>query len=266
MKNLDCFVLERLNEKDKKSRLEELKNQLEGLGYEDYVDKLNEMLKDPKSKALIEAAFGGELASVKLDKDSKPVVTSKLLPTQNEIDVDKSLRRGLTEEATVDAFFGKEPVTLGIPLLTYEGAFIIDGHHRWSQQACFNPKAKMAVVNYSGELSPVQMLKAVQGSIAADTGNVEVEKVHGMNLLKTPIRKIKKYIEDNITDAIVEKIIGYVDGLTDKDDVVDFICENVKKMQANNPPVEGASKRDYMPQTGKDPQIHSTLTNTTKIE
>ena len=265
MKKFTQFIVEGKLTPEQESRLDELKKALAGLGYRDYVIKLKEMLEDPKAKGLIEGAFGGDLAEETLTLDTRPILASKLVPTQNEIDVEKSLKWGLKDVPSIDKYFN-QPVDLKIPLLTYNGQFIIDGHHRWSQVACFNPKAKCKVINYSGDLSPIEMLKATQGSIAADTGEVFTKPVKGLNLLESKIKDIQKYIEDNIQDDVVEAICKYVPKLKSKDDVVKYIVFNVKKMQANNTPIAKAPEREFMPQTDEDPKIHDTLKDTTKIE
>lgn len=266
MKSLINFICETNDlSDDQEQQLQTLKDELENLKYPDYVDRLQEMIKDPKFAALIKSAFGGDTAVVQLSEDKKPIKASKLLPTQDEIDVEKSLKRGLTHPESIEMYFN-EPVELFAPLITYEGNFIIDGHHRWSQVASFNPKAKCTVINFKGDLSAREMLKASQGTIAADTDQVPTKPVKGLNLLKESIPNLKKYINDTITDEVVAKLSEYVKKVTDKKSAIDYIISNIKKMQANNTPIDGAGSREYMPQTDTDPQFTDTIKKTTKIE
>ena len=64
------------------------------------------------------------------------VLTLTSQPTQNEIDIDSSLRFPLTNENRARTILncGENPVTIiGKPIITAaNGKFVIDGHHRWS--------------------------------------------------------------------------------------------------------------------------------------
>lgn len=265
MKSLLNFICEAQDlTSEQEEQLQLLKDELENLKYPDYVDRLQEMIKDPKFAAMIKSAFGGDTATVQLSEDKKPIKTSKLLPTQNEIDVEKSLKRGLTHTESIEMYFN-EPVELFAPLITYEGNFIIDGHHRWSQVASFNPSAKCTVINFKGDLNAREMLKASQGTIAADTDKVPTKPVKGLNLLKESVSNLKKYIEENITDEVVAKLGEYVKKIVDKKSAVKYIINNIKKIQANNTPIDDAGSREHMPQTDTDSQFTDTIKKTTKI-
>ena len=269
---------------EQQSRLDELKDLLEGESYEVVVNKLNEMLKDPRLSAIIEDAFGGPLAEVELKMTNKQISAASLTPTQNEIDFSKSIKYGLGENAKtfMDKVFNP-PVELGIPIITYNGSFIIDGHHRWSQVCCFNRKAKMNVIDFEGDMSPAEFLKAVQGSIAATMLAKGEKKPQlpisvvkpGMNLLDMSPAEFKKNIEEDITDYCVEALSKYVKSVTDKDSAVKYLVKNSKALKNNNQPIHGASARPYMPQTDKveprpDDNINKDLKdrmqNTTQIK
>ena len=75
-----------------KQRRKELERWLKHKNYEDYVDTLNKMLEDPKSAALLEDGFGGDLGDTKLKFSVVNVPVSQLMPTQKEIDLDKSIK------------------------------------------------------------------------------------------------------------------------------------------------------------------------------
>ena len=203
---------------------------------------------------------------VSLNKSKESKYTKSLIPTQSEIDITKSLVWGLKggeKESNakiaifnIDKFFSNEPVKLGkgdgMPIVTF-GSYIIDGHHRWSQVYCFNPSAKMSCVDFEGDLSPLEMLKAVQGCIASIRKDVPSSIVEGSNMFTTSKDKIKKYIEQNILDEVVERIKHYKPNLKDKNDVVDYITNNCMMMQSNNVPMKGSNEtapnRGDMPQT-----------------
>ena len=284
MKTLLNFINEALTPEDKERR-KELEDLLKKLDYEGYVEKLNEMLKDPRLAEIIKDTFGGPLGTVKLKMTNKNVPVATLLPTQNEIDFGKSLNRGLDEGCTtsIDRYF-KEPAELGIPLVTYRQNFIIDGHHRWSQVCCFNRNGEMLCIDFDGgKMSAVEFLKTVQGSIAAtlvsqgiDSAQLPVATVKpGMNLLKMSEKEIRNNIEKNITDECVEALSKYVKEVTDMDSAINYLVDNAVTMQKNNPCIDNASARPYMPQTDLveprpkgdlNPELKKRLTKTVKIK
>ena len=63
------------------------------------------MLEDPKSAALLEDGFGGDLGDTKLKFSVVNVPVSQLMPTQKEIDLDKSLKYALTSERSFKRTF-----------------------------------------------------------------------------------------------------------------------------------------------------------------
>ena len=79
---------------------------------------------------------------------NKAVPVSNLCPTQNEISLQDSLEKPVANEfnCIYDLIKGQS-VKLGIPIITCNGKFIIDGHHRWLQAACVNPDATMETLD-----------------------------------------------------------------------------------------------------------------------
>ena len=285
MERLLNYLIEaqKLTDEDK-SRLKELKNLLKGINYENTVDKINELLKDPRMAAIIEEAFGGPLAKVNLKMSMSELRAASLQPTQNEIDFSKSLNYGLGKEAkrNIDTYFNP-PVELGIPIITYNDVFVIDGHHRWSQVFCFNPEADMRAINFKGKLSIAEFLKAVQGSIAATlvaqgekNPELPISVVKpGMNIFDMSKKELQKNIEDNITDNCVSELSKFVDDVTDKKTAVEYLTDNCMEMKTNNQPINGASGRPYMPQTDRveprpndniNAELKDRMTKTTKIK
>jgi Trp operon repressor len=241
--------------------------------YHDYIGMLNQMAQDDKFRVLVDAAFGGDgneaLGNISLNESKETKRTKTLIPTQSEIDITKSLAWGLrggegsepnaqVAIANIDRIFGGDAVKLGkgegLPIVTF-GSFIIDGHHRWSQVYCFNPSAKMAAVDFDGDLSPLEMLKATQGCIAAiKKDKLPQAIVEGSNMFKASEKEIRSYIDKNILDEVVERIKKYKNDLKDKNDVVNYITSNCMSMKENNAPMTGsggeqAPNRGDMPQT-----------------
>ena len=235
-------VLMRLVEAEEDQKIKDLLKQ----DYDTFVNKLNVDVQDKKFQDAIKAL--SDKAPVKFTEIAPTV--GNLKPTQNEIDVDKSLKFPLTNAQSAElclkggtvAVAGKRIITAG------GGKYIIDGHHRWSQVCALNPEAKIAAVDLSDIKDPFKALKATQLGIAADLGKVPVAKVEGRNLLKIGKDELIAYVQKVTTPEVLEVFKKYKKG-DDAKAVAEYIWTNVEKMQADNQPVSGAPKRDIMPQT-----------------
>ena len=229
----------------KEDEEQELKNLLK-VDYPLFVKELGDNIKDPKFIAAIKSLSD----KYPLNFKSATPKVGDLKPTQNEIDVDKSLKFPLTNadsamaclKGGVIAVAGKRIITGG------GGKFIIDGHHRWSQVCALNPDAKIAAIDLSDIKDPMRALKATQLGIAADLGKIETQKVEGQNLLKMGKDALISYVVKTITPEVLEEFKKA--GKGDSPEAVgQFIWTNIDKMQKDNQPVSGAPERGIMPQT-----------------
>lgn len=289
MKKIYQYIAESMEDEDgvqtnsNSERYAELEKYLKGKKYGDYIKTLNKMLEDDKTKALLIDGFGGDLGDLKLMFKEKQLNVSALSPTQSEIDIQKSMNYAFAYPDNVDKYFKGDAIVIKTPLITFKSEFIIDGHHRWSQVFAFNPKATMTVFDYtSSEINSIQMLKAVQGAIAAvkadnnkNNGKLPIEEVHGPNVYKFNKDDIKEYIikvlngeelcmkdkgkeiyvEDKGAEFIkhMEKYVDVVkeaEGLEKKvEAAADYIAGNFEELKSNHSPVQGAPERGEMPQT-----------------
>lgn len=240
----------------------EVLSDLVSLDYEDFVKKLGEMADDPKLHAAIKAGLkDGDRKDEKVKFHEKSLPVKRLIPTQNEVDVDKSLMFPLTktESPFIDTTKKilrsghnpkqKDPIEIIAPIVTLNEKYIIDGHHRWSQIYAMNKEARISVIDMKTTDDPIKILKAVQLSIAVAAKEIPVEKVEGTNLLKVGEDKLKSYVVDNIADEVLELMSEEYKKINTKDDAAEFIWNNVKEMQENSQPIPGAPERQYMPQT-----------------
>ena len=209
------------------------------------------MLDDPKAKTLLQDGFGGILGNLKLKFSVKNISAKSLRPTQSEIDISKSIKHGLTKIESINKDFNKEIIINNMPLITFRGNYVIDGHHRWAEVVAFNPDGKMVCFDYDGDISPIQMLKAVQGAIAAvmadNNGNNEKipsGKTKDKNLFDMSEKDIRDYIEKTIVDEVKEALLKH--NIT-----IDNLVENIISMQNNNYPETNMPSRGEMPQTDK---------------
>ncbi|CAB4143561.1 hypothetical protein UFOVP450_169 [uncultured Caudovirales phage] len=223
--------------------------------YEDFVTQLGQLAQDPKVQAFLKSGKAdGDQGDDKFTATPKAIPVKNLRPTQNEIDVDGSLKWPLTKPDSLRKCLQKGPITIKAPVVTYNGEFIIDGHHRWSQLYSMNKEGQINCIDLTGpKMNPIQVLKVVQLAIAAELGDVPKAEVKGKNLLKLDGSEVAKYVVNNITEECVKAfnvMKGASLGKLDKNNIAGkVVVPNVMEMQKTSQPAPGAPKRDVMPQT-----------------
>jgi L-rhamnose mutarotase len=238
---------------------EELKNLL-GTKYIQFVEILGKNIKDEKFRQALRRI--GEKTTVKTSIIGKKAI--QMLPTQSEIDVDKSLKRPLQSADDVRMYFTqKTPIKLsGNSVVTCNnGKYIIDGHHRWSQIYIINPQAEVSCLDLTDLKTPFDGLKASQLGIAADLGEVPTKPVKGTNLITISESELKEYVNKHITEDVINVLKEF--GVTNP---AEFIWNNTKLMQQKNKPVLNAPVRDFMPQTDDAKNWQDYVPNVSKIE
>lgn len=218
--------------------------------YKEAVDFIDELVKDHKLKFILSLGFGGKFADYKLKLNKTTIPAYKLIPTQNEIGLDETLKYMMKGDNIEDCF--KDPACIKKPIVTFQGTFIIDGHHRWSEIFATNSKANLECINIEGNLSPLSMLKAVQATIGSNLGKLITKDVEGKNLFKCSKSSIEKYLQDMPEDTIKKLKKHY-------DDPITSIVNNCMTLKTNNTPILNAPKRGDMPQTSKDPELFDDL-------
>lgn len=221
--------------------------------YDETVDFVDEIVKDPKLKFLLGLGFGGDFSNLKLKLKKTNIPAKRLIPTQNEIGTDETLKY-LVQGKDIDVCFEKTTIVKK-PIVTFQGTFIIDGHHRWSQIFVTNPDANIVCIDITGNLSPLSMLKAVQCTIGSNTGKLIRKDIQGKNLYDTTEKELRKYFKDNLSDSVRENLLKYYE------DPEYSLVQNVIQLQRNNKPILNAPDRGEMPQTSKDPELFGDLEN-----
>ena len=266
MKSLSTYIFEALNATEKEL-LEKLSKQK---SLADYVDVLNKMLKDEDAKNVLIKAFieGQDNPAYKFDAKQKNIPVTQLHPTQSEIDVDKSLGypfKGPKEaEACMKMFFKDPIVVMPFPLITFEGKYIIDGHHRWSQVFAFNPDAKMDCFDITikgGKVDEQEMLKITQGFIAAKRaedgkGEIPANHVDGPNLFEMSAKEIKdKVVKEYCGKEGGEEVNQIICSASKQDtteELADYLCDNLLELQKENRAYsKKGNPRGVMPQTDR---------------
>ena len=147
-----------VNDPEVKKKVDTISKSLKDAGLVEYVANVNDMMSDDKGRLALELV-AGTLPADKLKKlglknvtfkfvSNKATPVSFLCPTQSEISLQDSLEKPVANEFNCmpDLIKGQS-VKLGIPIITCNGKFIIDGHHRWLQAACVNPDATMETLD-----------------------------------------------------------------------------------------------------------------------
>ena len=110
-----------------------------------FLAKLNSIKIDSNIKAL------KNIATHEVTTSEKNVKVLNLIPTQAEIDIDKSLAYAFKSGSNqiFDFLNASSPLIIkNTPIITCSnGKYIIDGHHRWSQMLLINPQADVVCLN-----------------------------------------------------------------------------------------------------------------------
>jgi hypothetical protein len=239
--------------------------------YSDFVRALGDNINDAKFRAAIRSLSDKN----KVNSKNLNVPVVNLTPTQNEVDVDKSLKFPLTSASSARmALFCFEPIRiLNSPIVTAaNGKYVIDGHHRWSQIFSINPKCKMAAIDLTDIKNPINALKSTQLAIASgkdkdgkDITSIPFATVQGKNLLKISESDLKEYVAKTIKDDVLQVFKEFKSSLDTKEKVADYIWKNVNQLQKRHQPIEGAPGRGVMPQTDLAPYWFDHVINTDKV-
>lgn len=223
------------------------------------------------------------------DAEEEFVTVAGLIPTQNEIDRDKSLafnatypkmftkispEEGKIQISNILTEKGVKINNLPIVLFKHGGlVYILDGHHRWSGVHALNKAGKIAAIylESSKGITPERALAAVQLSIATsqknwgepgdkDTGfpSNKAGSADTNILLKSSNPTTIKWLEENASEdfiALVKEVKKEIEGNpVDKKVVIDFIMKNLYVMQEKGF-LSGSPTREVMPQTDGTPVL-----------
>ena len=153
------------------------------LPVQSFVSRFKTIASDPKVQSLIHAGVtDGKPTDEVILFSTKNIVVGDLIPTQSEIGQNESIMNILTDQYnSLDTILNGN-VKFPTPIVTLNGKFIIDGHHRWSQSYAANPKSKIVAFDMKASISPLDALNAVHVAIAADTKDVPTVSKKGVNL------------------------------------------------------------------------------------
>jgi len=238
-----------LTEDETQDKLDDLSNAFKTASVPAYVQLLQKYSSDPKVMAVLKAGrTDGQPNDEKFDVESTTITAKDLKPTQNEIGAEESLKNICTDQYGSLKSFLEGNADVGSPIITYNGEFVLDGHHRWSQVYAANPDAKLKAVNIIGKLDPKNILKAVHAAITVDAGATKTRSANlkAGNLLAFTSQQTYGYVTDNLQDK-ARKVWGEF-GYSDDTQIAKHIVKNVSTMIKKSKPEPWAPKRDFMPQ------------------
>lgn len=207
-----------------------------------------------------------------------------LVPTQNEIDLSKSLKFPLQDPDQLATYFAGGIIQpFGNPIVTAnDGTYIVDGHHRWSAIVLINPYTQVTALDLGYVPTPQTALKEAQMGVMAAKGYLASATVQGQNLYTidkpTFDVAVRTFIE-NAADAhpknpnptvpwtdqvlaVFGEYIGFDPDSTPIDDqytaVQNYLWANVLRMRDLNPYIPDAPSRSVMPQTDPLPVVSGT--------
>lgn len=226
-----------------------LSKAIKSTSVEDFVSKFEPIASDPKVQAILKAGrTDGNPDDEKINYSSQQIKVDALYPTQDEIGFDQSIQNILTDQYGSLASILNGSANVGGPIVTYNGKYVIDGHHRWSQVFAGNPKASMEALNIQGNLKPVEILKIVHASIAIKVGEVPSANPKGINILKgVTYQQVLDAVNKNLTDKAKE--LWAKNGQTDNEAIAKYIHNNLEVLIKKHQPITGAPGRKDMPQT-----------------
>ena len=188
-----------------------------------------------------------------------------LIPTQNEIDLQKSLKFPLGSGQFADLLRRRNHSALRQPHRhRRQRTYIVDGHHRWSAIVLINPNTQVAALDLGYVPNPQTALKQAQIGVAGAKG-FAVAPGGGINLYTTDEQTfdvaVRGYIETGAkTDEVLDVFTTYLglEGQTDDEkytSIQNYLWANVLRMRTDNPYIPGATDRSVMPQTDPLPVV-----------
>ena len=173
-----------------------------------------------------------------------------LIPVQNEIDIDKSLGFPLSSGIEIKEYLKETGIEVkGEDIVVFNGKYIMDGHHRWSQIFCINPSTSIECINLIREnTEPFDALKSVQMAIAFCDGLIPTETVSGTNLLYAKKEDITAAVLKHLSDDARQSFSELLE-LNSDESIASYVWNNASRMQTHNAAIIDAPNRGVMPQT-----------------
>jgi hypothetical protein len=235
---------------------------------------------DPKIKAVLSMGKKDlNLQDEIIKTDNGNPVATKLKPTQSQIGLLDSIGYvAFVDPNAALAALGGTGDFGGERILTANGKYILDGHHRWSGVYILNPEATVPSLNLSlNTKNENEMLKVIQMAISSTYGGIVMKSANAASDLYD-IENIKKWntfykIEGDTTLGLVKavleekfglpkgkanainvpkfiEIVRDYKGFKDREEVERYLAKNADQLRKLNGKPANAPLRSIMPQPG----------------
>ena len=183
-----------------------------------YVAVLKKYAADPNFDALAAAGqTDGNPNDEQATVEPAVVKAASLKATQAEIGFGNSLADQVQNkyDATKTALgLNGTPIVMSsksgpVPILVYNGKYVLDGHHRWSQIMMVNPAGEVKIDNLTGPAidNEEEALKTMQFAIAAMADKVVTKPFEGENLMAANEQQVANFVLENITDEVLQLLV-----------------------------------------------------------
>lgn len=224
--------------------------------YVEFVKQLQKQIKDPKFRQFLNMGIeDGDMQDDVITAQEVDIPVQALRPTQSQIGLVDSLGwtaknkpKAAGETAQADV------ANVGGRIITANGKYIVDGHHRWSQVYLLNPNAKIPAINFqmANAKNAKDVLKLTQLAIAAvDRVLPLIPADAETDIFATGgnVQRIKEILNGVVNDTMAQSL-AQAYGVDSKEAVIDKITQNalaLYKVGTHNPDVP----RQFMPQLDK---------------
>ena len=185
-----------------------------------YVAVLKKYAADPLFDKIAAAGqTDGQPGDEQVSVERTATAAANLVATQAEIGFSNSLADQMTNPPwkPVQKALGLAgtPIIMPSPdnpppaILVWNGKYILDGHHRWSQVMMMNPTGVVAIDNVMGPAidNEEEALKIMQFAIAANADQVVTKPFEGQNLMQASEQEVAQYVLENITDEVLQLLV-----------------------------------------------------------
>jgi len=224
-----------------------------GQEYTTFVGELQKRIKDSKFRQFLNMGVeDGDLQDDIISVKPGNIPVKNLTPTQSQIGLADSLGWvAKNKPAQAGEIASTDVADVGGPIITANGKFIVDGHHRWSQVYLLNPNSSIPAINFeiAGNPDAKKVLKLTQLAIAA------VDRVIPMKAAdaKTDIyatggneESIKNILNQVVSDEMAQGLMAPYQA-DSKEAIIDRMTQHalaLYKKGTHNPDVP----RKFMPQ------------------
>jgi len=236
--------------------------------YTAFVDGLEKAVKDPKFARFLNMGLerdDGEAQDDMVMVRKVDIPVERLKPTQSQIGLADSLgwtSKNKPNQAGVTAKLQKgSPADVGGRIITANGQYIVDGHHRWSQVYLLNPEASIPAYDFTvSEDMPAEdrgkaALKLAHLAIAAVDQGVPLQPADAATdvyATQGDEEKIRSILDNDkvIGDEMAKSLMDAY-GVSSRDEVVNKVAENAVSLYSGTKAAAAKGpERGKMPQTG----------------